>query len=659
MQITTNNGVLSVYHNEKLVLKHSKESPFVSALEQNIKYKSSHGSFKVNAKIKEKIPLTNATISKDNAGIEFSGENVKLSLKFYEKDNTLYCDMRTESNLGFSFCFPSEKNEAFFGGGEQYRKLNMKGEKIINFVSEHIKVKPIVQKTVLKMFPYKEKDHKDISTYSPMSTYVSSNKYALRFDIDSYGVADFTADNVSVFSFEECPKNFVYVSGECFKEIGKKLNANIPNNERLPDWAYDGMILGVQGGIDRAIAKVGDMQKANAAICGVWCQDWSGKKVTAVGSQVYWNWEVDEKTYSNLMERVNELHNKGVRFLAYINPYLVKDGKMYNYCKDNGYLIKNNLGEVYHIKSTTFDAGMMDLTHPQMVEYLKETIIKKNMLDLGIDGYMADFGEYLPTDSVLHAGDATKLHNMWPTLWAKINREAIESHERSAEIFFFTRSGYNGAQSHTSIMWNGDQHTDFSKDYGMGCVLPATFNLGFSGMTAVHSDIGGFISFGSLKRDDELFVRWTESNVFSPLLRSHETIKPEQNAQPYDPSILPMVAKLSLLHKELKPYLMDCMAQANEGIPVMRPDFYNSNDYANHKDTYSFMLGDEVFVAPVIERGATTRKVSLPEGEWIRLFEGKCFQGGSDYTVDAPLGYPVAFYLSGGKYQSLFDSIKL
>ena len=44
------------------------------------------------------------------------------------------------------------------------------------------------------------------------------------------------------------------------------------------------------------------------------------------------------------------------------------------------------------MKSTTFDAGMLDLTDPDAVRFIKETLIKKNMLDLGIKGWMADFG---------------------------------------------------------------------------------------------------------------------------------------------------------------------------------------------------------------------------------------------------------------------------
>ena len=41
------------------------------------------------------------------------------------------------------------------------------------------------------------------------------------------------------------------------------------------------------------------------------------------------------------------------------------------------------------------------------------------MLDIGISGWMADFGEYLPTDVRLADGsDPMVMHNRWPVLWA-------------------------------------------------------------------------------------------------------------------------------------------------------------------------------------------------------------------------------------------------
>ena len=194
------------------------------------------------------------------------------------------------------------------------------------------------------------------------------------------------------------------------------------------------------------LRKTFSLLDAGAEICGVWSQDWCGCNKTMAGYQVWWNWEADEKLYPDIRGMIRKLNERGVKFLAYINPYLVRDSRLYTYCKDKGYLITRRDGSIYHIKSTTFDAGMLDLTNPEAVRYIKDQLIKKNMLELGVSGWMADFGEYLPVDCVLHDGDPAELHNLWPVLWAKVNREAIEEYG-AKDAFFFSRSGYTGIQT--------------------------------------------------------------------------------------------------------------------------------------------------------------------------------------------------------------------
>lgn len=654
-KLITDNNNLALVYGDKTIFKHCEEQPFITIGYQKLKYKSSHGSFKVkHIDRKKRVGLCDYVINDDC--IIFSADNVKVSVSINETEDKLELKPCAEGNFeNIAFTFSADKEEKIFGGGEQYRKLNLKYEKVINFVSEHIKVKPIVLK-LLTGKNYIPRKHKDIATYSPMSTFVSSQKYALRLDTDGYGVNDFTNAYQSVFTYWEVPRKITYFSSDSFKGLSKKLNVDIPACAYLPDWVYDGMILGVQGGIERTMKKALDMKAAGAEICGIWCQDWSGKKVTAVGKQVYWNWEADEHTYPELKNNIKKLKEQGIHFLAYINPYLIKDGPMYNYCKEKNYLIKNAEDGIYHIKSTTFDAGMMDLTHPDMVEYLKNTIIKKNMLELGIDGYMADFGEYLPVDCKLFSGNAKKMHNIWPVLWAKINREAIIESGRDKEIFFFTRSGYNNVQTYTTVMWNGDQHTDYSYDYGMPCVIPASINLGLSGLPAVHSDIGGFISFSSMCRDGELFVRWMEMNTFSPLMRTHETIRPEKNAQYDDDFVKEYSIKLTQIHKLLKPYLKHCMEETKEGLPVIRAAFYEFNDMQECNNDYVYMLGSDIFVAPILNSDQSQIEVVLPKGDWTHIFTGISYSG--TVLIDAPLGKPAVFYKTDSAFIKEFEKIR-
>ena len=188
----------------------------------------------------------------------------------------------------------------------------------------------------------------------------------------------------------------------------------------------------------------------------------------------------------------------------------------------------------------------------------------------------------------------------------------------------------------------------------MPCVMPASFSLAFSGVTMVHCDIGGFFSFGKLKRDGELFIRWMEMGTFSLLMRSHEAIRPWANAQFDTVGVTPHTVRLTQIHAALKPYLAHVAAEAGRGIPALRPDFWTAEDFEDSSDPYAYFLGDDLFVCPVIRKGAKKRRVFLPEGDWVCFWSGKEYRGGRRYSVDAPLGRIPVFYRRDSSFAALF-----
>ena len=633
----------------RLSLLHSGERPFVTALRREKSYKANRGTVKEEIKEVERCPLT--ALRQEGERLLFTGNGRRLVLRMEEIEQGVRLELEGEEGWAYEFCLPAITGEGVFGGGEQYRKTNLRGEQVVNFVSEHIKVGTILEKALLPRLLYREKEHSGIGSYAPMPVFVTDTGRLIRFDTAADGFARFGAEYYT-FVYDRCPRSLTLQQGKSFRELAGLLARQIPNRQYLPDWCFDGMILGVQGGTQAVLDKTFAMLDAGAKVCGVWSQDWSGCNRTVMGYQVWWNWEADETLYPDLRGAIEKLRARGVRFLAYLNPYLVKGSRLYEYCKAQGYLICRTDGSIYHIKSTTFDAGMLDLTNPEAVRYIKETLIKKNMLELGVSGWMADFGEYLPVDCVLHDGDPHELHNLWPVLWARINREAIDEYG-DPERMFFMRSGYVGVQSYAPVLWNGDQHTDFTKDYGMPCVMPASFSLGFSGVPMVHCDIGGFFSFMKLKRDGELFTRWMEMCTFSLLMRSHESIRPWANAQFDAKEVCAHTVRLTKIHQALKPYILHCAEQAQQGLPALRPDFWEEMDYSKSRDLYSYFLGDDLFVCPVIRRGAKRRRVVLPKGEWVHFWSGKRYRGGR-HTVPAPLGEIPVFFRKDSPYAMLF-----
>ena len=559
----------------------------------------------------------------------------------------------------FTLRFKTFEDERIYGCGEQYTTLDLKNKDVPIWVSEHQQVMKIAKKLLHEKLhgpdPDRVTPYKNHQTYCSVPSFISSKHYAFYCHEDSYGTLHFRNGEVLIH-FRQFPQSISLLTANNTRDLAAKLCELVGISPHLPSWVGDGAILAIQGGIDVLRKKYQEAKEAGIKVAALWAQDWCGHVVTSFGYQVYWNWQADEKLYAGLKEFIAELNKDGVRFLGYINTFLKEGSEQYKFAKENDFLVKHKNGSVYLIKSTTFNAGIVDLTNPTAYEWYK-SIIKTNMIGYGLSGWMADFGEYLPTDSRVYGGEPSKLHNRWPTLWAKCCREAVEEAGKEDEVFFFNRAAYGHTLRYTNSMWNGDQHTDLTRDYGMPCVMPATFSLGFSGVPLVHSDIGGFFSIAGLKRNDELFIRWMEMNTFSPLMRSHESIRPWANSQFDARTVLPHTVRLTNIHAALRPYIEHCLEQAKEGIPVMRPDFWNEVDYSASRDEYSYFFGDDMYVCPVIEKNVSERTVHLPEGDWTGFWDNKAYRGGSKTRIEAPLGKLPVFYRTDSRFKELFRKV--
>ena len=293
-----------------------------------------------------------------------------------------------------------------------------------------------------------------------------------------------------------------------------------------------------------------------------------------------------------------------------------------------------------------FDASLVDLTEPAAQDWMA-TVIAEEVLAHGVDGFMADFGEALPMDAVLHDGDAATVHNAYPRLWAQTVRQGCEQAGRPDCVTWF-RAGTHGMASQTPAFWNGDQMVTWSADDGMASSLLGTLSAGVSGWPVVHSDIGGYTSIDAVVknyvRGEELLARWGEYAAFGPLFRSHEGNRPAENRQVYDPDEIEAFARNSRLFAALAPYREEVLAEAVEtGLPVMRHAWLHHPGTAAAERDDQFLLGEHMLVAPVFEPNATEVAVTFPPGQWVHLPTGERFAGDATRTVAAPIGTPAAF----------------
>ena len=283
------------------------------------------------------------------------------------------------------------------------------------------------------------------------------------------------------------------------------------------------------------------------------------------------------------------------------------------------------------------------------------------MLDMGLEGWMADFGEYLPTDCVLANGDAMKLHNEWPTLWAEVNDIALRSRNKRGDACVFMRAAGSFTQKYCPILWAGDQSVDFSKDDGLASVIPAALSSGVSGFAFHHSDLGGYTSLFGNVRNVELNLRWIEFCAFTSMMRSHETNRPTENIQLYESSYqMTFLGRMVRVFKALSEYKDSYIQEAAEkGYPLMRPLFFEyPQDEQAYTQDYEYLLGADILVAPVWQENIKEWDVYLPKDTWIHLWSGKEYTGGQTVTVDAPLGKIPVFIKKSSLFLEKFKSLK-
>ena len=563
----------------------------------------------------------------------------------------------------FRLTLPADPSEHFYGCGETYSEFDLKGQLVRIFVAEHQNTKRISRKIIReKIFgkkPERTLPFEQYESYYAQPTLVSSARYYLHVDTNAYMEFDLrTAGQITLNTQE--PPAFFMAEGASFPEVSEKLADLLGRQRELPDWICDGAILAVQGGTETVDRKIRLAKEAGVRVCGIWSQDWCGCRQTGFGYQVMWNWEQDRELYPDLEQKIREWKADGVRFLGYINPFLALEKDLYRTASEHGWCVKDREGKDYLVTIRTFPAAMIDFTNPEAYAWYK-SLIKENMIGIGMGGWMADFGEYLPVDCVLASGeDPALIHNRWPAIWAQMNREAIEECGAQDEVFFFTRAGHTGTVSSSAMMWTGDQHVDWSVDDGLPSVIPATLSLAMSGFGVTHSDAGGYTTIMHMLRSKELLLRWLEMNAFSPLLRTHEGNQPANNVQfDADDEVLAGTAAASRVHAALKEYLRAAIKEnAEQAHPVMRPLFYHYDEPAAYTEKTEYLLGRDILVAPVTKEGAVSRTVYLPEDRWIHLFTGEVYGGGA-HEVPAPVGCPPAFIREESSYRTALSSISL
>jgi alpha-glucosidase/alpha-D-xyloside xylohydrolase len=270
---------------------------------------------------------------------------------------------------------------------------------------------------------------------------------------------------------------------------------------------------------------------------------------------------------------------------------------------------------------------------------------------MSVDGWWPDQGDGLDAPSRLARN--------------RMYFEGQQLYRPNKRVYALHRNAYAGMQRYASFLWSGDV---LSRWETLKTHVPNAINTGLSGIPYWGTDIGGFIP--TQEYTGELYARWFQFAAFCPLFRSHgrdwrlhrpwgwntgelgyaETsgYHPDE-AELHNPAIEPVCRKYLELRYRLMPYIYSAVKETTEtGLPVIRALWLHYPDDPTavaRGDQYLF--GRDILVAPVVEKGATSRALYLPHGTWYDFWTNTKHDGGQEITRDVDLSI-LPLYVHAG-----------
>lgn len=156
-------------------------------------------------------------------------------------------------------------------------------------------------------------------------------------------------------------------------------------------------------------------------------------------------------------------------------------------------------------------------------------------------------------------------------------------------------------------------------------------------------DIGGHMQpKGVYETDPELYTRWIQSGVFTPIFKTHSTkdMTMEKRFWVFPDHFDAMKAAIRLRY-DLTPYIYTAARQAYDtGVCITRPLYYNwPEDEKSYQWKEEFMFGDDILATTVCTpadkvTGLAERPMWFPEGtDWYDMATGIMYKGGTEHTL--------------------------
>lgn len=492
--------------------------------------------------------------------------------------------------------------------------------------------------------------------YKSIPFFMSSKRYGIFFDNSWKTTFDFGTTKKDTYTMSSLGGRMVYyiITGRDYKDILQKYIKLTGQPIMPPKWALGfAQCRGLytrQKQAEEVAAKFRELQFP----CDVIYQDigWTSELQ---------NFEWRPGNYTDPKGMLARLKEQGFHVVVSQDPVVSqKNAAQWAEADSLGFFAKDRrTGKSYDMPwPWGGNCGVVDFTNPAVASWWGD--YQQKAIDDGVGGFWTDMGEPAwsneEDDDRLnmqhYAGEHAAIHNQYGLYWDRVVTTEFNRHNPDRRIFQMTRAAFSGMQRYT-FSWTGDSGNSNGMSDSweqFSYQIPMMLSAGLGGVPFITGDITGYCGeINDYAAVSELYVRWMQFGLFTPLSRSHHEGDTAVEPWMFTPEAMACAKKAVELKYQLMPYIYTCAREAYDtGLPLMRAMFLEfPEDRECRNQDFQFMFGPNLLVAPVVEEGARRREVYLPKGEWYDFYTNELLRGGQYVEVDAPLDRIPLFVKAG------------
>ena len=533
------------------------------------------------------------------------GGSEKNHFAVWDTWNTGVCRTATDDPIAVE-CFALRPQEAIFGLGEQFLRLNKVGQTIDANMEEALGTGTS-------------------RSYKNVPFFMSTHGYGVFFNHSSRmtcWVGSMSAADVQV-ALEDDFLDYYLILGEP-KEILARYTDVTGKGQMPPRWSFGYWQSKISyKSADEALDVVRRMRAAGVPMDVLHLDTHWFKK------DWYCDLEFSKERFPDPRGFCRALRDLGVRLSLWQLPYIPEGSRLFDELAAVDGFVECGHGEIYDVGVCMVDGftgkvGCIDFTNPEARRVHGEHL--RRLFEIGASVIKVDFGEQAPLDGLYHDGTpGHRMHNLYPLLYNRSVAEATR--EATGESFIWARSAWAGSQRYP-MHWGGDNSPNW---HSMAPQFEAGLSLGLSGFQFWSQDIGGFLG----QTGGDLLVRWMQAGLFLSHARIHGL--GDRELDRFDEKTFRICRDYIRLRYRLLPYIIGSAQECvTRSIPMARALVL---EYPDDPTVWSigdqWLLGDALLVAPIYNAQGE-RRVYLPTGVWRDWWTGERFSGGRwlDVRVD-------------------------